>query len=453
MRFSAPLLVSAGLLLSLAPLADANALNGAMANALLTQATQIAQSMPAGVLCATGGSCLITSMQATGQLRVQVGNPNQFPELVVAWSLPPDVAGRLQMALLAESSTFEVFQVTVNANAGTGSLTEYIGAVRRFNGVAEVGLVDVRASAALQTQYDAIGVRYCKSKIFGKCINHGTRTEYHVRGFTAAELNLIVQGMRASAYEKVLEIIAQAPRAFMAAPFALASEPSADRLHVSPPAPIVAGPAFAALSSAITSEAVLGAAELSSTAARSDAAVQVAPLLQSGAARDVFVQRLRAIPAEQLPILAARLVLSLRAPARYQERLLDVLSDVRRSQGLHDWLKWDMLYECAAGAEQSPRPAGACFASIIGSRDAATNTTSWLVTRSEQPLPVRPPAAMAVRLSESLGGGRFEGSAKLVASAAQGLGEVDLEGLFSVFELATLRPAGAALGLDATPLA
>lgn len=243
-------------MLGFAAFAAANTMD-AIVSSMRTEIRRIATQMPSGVMCGANPSqldaCLIRTMSTTGNFRTARHDPNQMSsvsyskrvgrmdaclsaagslrcaglppsdshsqsshaQLANQWALPADVANRLRMLVISESVTFQSFSVVLNAPAGTGELTEYVGVARRYNGQAEVALAHVRASAALKQQHQQITTRACHGCwLFFTCCND--HTSIQARGFNSAEITRIADAMRSAAYTKVSQLIDQAPRSFSA---------------------------------------------------------------------------------------------------------------------------------------------------------------------------------------------------------------------------------------------
>lgn len=148
---------------------------------------------------------------------------------------------QLRWILLVDSVAFNTFTVVVDGRKSSGSLVEYIGAARRHNGVANVAITHVAVHGKLHQQYSThIPASFCSSSTccpYGapcvtphvasaiypnkRCVAHPSlyallcredATMHYfanARGFTALEIDRIVQAMRATAYRKLSALISQ----------------------------------------------------------------------------------------------------------------------------------------------------------------------------------------------------------------------------------------------------
>lgn len=156
-----------------------------------------------------GGNCVLA-------VRFGPPAPRAPPQLAASWGLPGDVSRSLQFILFAESVAFQSFRIVVNVNSRTGQMTEYVGAARRVNGVAQVAIAHVDAHVGLRPRYVLTSVKTChRCWIFGRCcVNSRVKT---LRGYTEDELRRVETAMRATSYQKLVEIINQGPVNFIAA--------------------------------------------------------------------------------------------------------------------------------------------------------------------------------------------------------------------------------------------
>lgn len=109
-------------------------------------------------------------------------------------------------------------------------MSEYVGAARRVNGVAEVGVLRAHATAAMHNRYtvtqskalsrstcDQIKASPNGCKDYGSVAYCGVSygkppscraTEYsQPRGYTADELAVVQQAMRATAYQHIMRVL------------------------------------------------------------------------------------------------------------------------------------------------------------------------------------------------------------------------------------------------------
>lgn len=120
------------------------------------------------------------------------------------YEFPDNIQNNLRIITIAESTDFQTFNFQVKS--GEGCLEEYLITARHTGGQVELAYIHVVALGNLQSQFTYVTKQECHKVFFffKKC--HDVQVAVP-RGYTTDELQRILNALRGSAYNKVIEQI------------------------------------------------------------------------------------------------------------------------------------------------------------------------------------------------------------------------------------------------------
>lgn len=189
--------------------------SSSLVDAMKEEMKELAMTAPA--------QAFITNLQSTGTYNSKVIAPADLLNTLTLWKLTGDAITKFQAAVFASKMTFETFHFVVGPTSA--QLNEFVGCAKYFidllvfllcrnNGATiEIAYMSVSATGTLQTQYNTVTTRHCKRCHLVKKCCHDDHTQV-ARGFSTAELANIEQALRASAYAKLVQELANPPTVF-----------------------------------------------------------------------------------------------------------------------------------------------------------------------------------------------------------------------------------------------
>lgn len=173
-----------------------------MLSSLTAEATKIAASAPGN------SGAFVQNIQNHGSFNADSFELTQaMAVLQKKLQLPQQAVDKFKNIIFADSLNFETFTISINVNQGM--ITEFLGTARKVGNQADIAYIEVASSGNLVAQYQTVSTRSCHRVVFWKKCH--TNTQRVPRGFSAQEIGVITNALRASAYQYVLQELRNPP--------------------------------------------------------------------------------------------------------------------------------------------------------------------------------------------------------------------------------------------------
>jgi hypothetical protein len=139
----------------------------------------------------------IISINSSGEFKFEQFGINEIDSKLKLYGFDEGTKKKFKGIIFAKSVTFQSFSLIIQPYFGL--IEEIVGVARNNKGIVEIGFMKTRSYGTAIPQYSMLTTRVCRKDrlVFDKCWE-----ERHTigRGYTAEEMNIILQSLRAASY-------------------------------------------------------------------------------------------------------------------------------------------------------------------------------------------------------------------------------------------------------------
>lgn len=339
-------------------------------------------------------------------------------------SLPEALVTKFEAATFSQSTTFEVFSVTISP--AQAHLVEYIGAARRTNdNSAEIAYLYVDSSGSMLPKTEAVNVHSCHSCwLLGTCCND--RTEIHARGYNVAEIQLVTATLRADAYAFLAQTISNAnSQSFVPKPAAAMLQLQS---LISQPLPLDPEAMVRDLINGLRKE--MSTDDDMSTRVTTTVVKTIVGRGLKNFAQHAEIQQLHGVSHDYISEFQSWLSLEINLPKRYGTYVKDMVDIVSHAES-NEWTMFQLLFSTGHAATCR------CVV-VLGRNDRSTRMFDWLIADVNAEFEFAPDL-MVVRHSKSSLAGLQHSSWDEVLEVPHAINRDDLSLLFDFFNVVVLE--------------